>query len=242
MDEAGWFADLACATEPDGIRLLGHRFAKPGVSEFLVSSRPEVPPVKIVQRVKGRLQHLVRSDLPKALKGNYAIRSVGQVTRETVERYVAGQVEHHTFADERFTARLAQFQFEDASVRLDDPAWTSHGCYWFNLHIVLVHRDRWAETRDEVLGAVRDMILRSSAAKKFRLSRAGILPEHIHLVLGCPIDASPAQVALGFLNNLAFVHGMRAVFQFGAFVGTTGEYTNHVVQLDVTRRSIEACA
>jgi hypothetical protein len=45
-----------------------------------------------------------------------------------------------------------------------------------------------------------------------------------HLVLGCPIEVAPDEVVLGFLNNLAFVQGMRPIYQFGGFVGTVGEY------------------
>ena len=46
--------------EPDGVRILTHQFAKPGVSQFLVSTRPETAPERLVWSVKGRLQHLVR--------------------------------------------------------------------------------------------------------------------------------------------------------------------------------------
>ncbi len=219
-----WFNELAGATEPDGIRLLGHRFSEAGVSQFAISTKPEVAPVFIVQRVKGRLQHAVRDAKPKALKGNYGIRSFGQVKRAVIENYVASQLDHHQMADPRMQTRLAQFQIECPAVDLSQPRKTSHGVYWYNLHVVLVHRQRWNEIREDVLGRVREMILKCSASKGYLLSRAGILADHVHLVLGCPIEVVPADVALGFLNNLAYVHGMKPVFQYGAFVGTVGEY------------------
>jgi hypothetical protein len=65
---------------------------------------------------------------------------------------------------------------------------------------------------------------------------AGILPDHVHLALGCPIDVAPIDVALGFLNNLAFVHEMRPVFQFGAFIGTFGEYDSGAVKSQTSLR------
>lgn len=40
------------------------------------------------------------------------------------------------------------------------------------------------------------------------------------------IQARFAQV-LGFLNNLAFVQGMRPIYPFGGFVGTVGECTTN---------------
>ena len=115
------------------------------------------------------------------------------------------------------------FQIVNADVDLSQPQRTSQGLFWHNLHVVLVHRERWMEVREETLCGVRDMIVGARRAKGYLLSRAGILPDHVHLALGCPIDVAPVDVALGFLNNLAFVHGMRPVYQFGGFIGTLGE-------------------
>jgi hypothetical protein len=70
VTDASWFPVLTAATAADGIRLLGHRFSQPGVSQFALSTTPTTAPQVIVHRVKGRLQHLVRASLPKALKGN----------------------------------------------------------------------------------------------------------------------------------------------------------------------------
>jgi REP element-mobilizing transposase RayT len=103
-----------------------------------------------------------------------------------------------------------------------------------NLHVVLVHRERWAEIGEPVLERLRDMIENVCRAKGYWLSRAGILADHIHLALGCPLDVAPADIALAFLNNLAYVHGMKAVFQFGAYVGTFGEYHQGAVESDET--------
>ena len=222
------------ALESDGIRLLGHRFETPKTSQFAVSTRPEVSPLLIVQRVKGRLQYLVRQQWPKALQGNYALRSFGNVTRETIERYVAGQVDHHPMADPRVVRRLRQSQIVSEHVDLAEAQRTSQGLFWHNLHVVLVHRNRLKEVREEVLLGIRGTIVRASQSKGYLLSRAGILPDHVHLTLGCPIDVAPIDVALGFLNNLAYVHGMRPIFQYGGFVGTFGEYDNRAVASEIT--------
>ena len=40
------------------------------------------------------------------------------------------------------------------------PQKTSHGIYWYNLHVAFVHRERWMEVREEVLQRVHDMIVR----------------------------------------------------------------------------------
>ncbi len=65
IGQEDWFHSLALALEPDGIRLIGHRFATPATSQFLITTKPDVPPWRIVQRVKGRLQHVVRGQFPK---------------------------------------------------------------------------------------------------------------------------------------------------------------------------------
>ncbi len=174
-----WSQDLATATEPDGIRVLSHRFAEPAIGQFAISTQSHVSPLLVVQRVKGRLQYLVRRRVSKAFHGNYAIRNVGTVTRETVEAYVADQLDHHRMADPGIQARFAKYQIERPEIDLSQPQRTSHGLYWYNLHVVLVHRERWTEVRDDVLQRIRDMIIKSADAKGYRLSRAGILADHL---------------------------------------------------------------
>jgi REP element-mobilizing transposase RayT len=235
ITDTPWLADLGRALEPDGVRLLGHHLAEPCVSQFALSSLPSVTPLLLVNRVKGRLQHVVRQSQPKALQRNYALRSFGSATRAAVEGYVAAQLEHHRMADERVQALLERFQIAHPEVDLSQPRTTSHGICWYNLHVVLVHRERWAEVRAEVLERVRQMIERVCRSKGYSLSRAGILADHVHLALGCPLEGAPVDVALAFLNNLAYIHDMKAVFQFGAFVGTFGEYHQGAVVSDEAR-------
>jgi REP element-mobilizing transposase RayT len=230
--DAAWFHELAASLEPDGIRLLGHRFAEPGTSQFALSTLPQVRPLLLVSRVKGRLQHLLRSPHPKALQRNYALRSFGPATREAVETYVGSQLDHHRMADSRTQAFLAPFQIHHAEIDLSQHRSTLHGIYWYNVHVVVVHRERWPGVDEQVLQQAMEMIERVSGAKGYALSRGGILADHIHLALGCPITSAPAEVALAFLNNLAYVHGMKPVFQFGAFVGTFGEYHQGAVASD----------
>jgi REP element-mobilizing transposase RayT len=227
--DASWFDDLKTAVAVDDLHLLGHRFARPDLSQFIVSTRAHTAPVFLVQRIKGRLQYLVRQAMPKALSASYALRSFGRVTREVTENYVASQLDHHRMADERVQEMLEGYQVVREEVDLSIPRSTSQGRYWYNLHLVFVHRERWAEVREEVIGKLHDMVVRVCEAKGYVLSRAGLLADHLHLALGCPIDASPAEIALGFLNNLAFVHGMKAIYQFGAYVGTFGEYDQGAV-------------
>jgi hypothetical protein len=131
-------------------------------------------------------------------------------------------------ADPNVQARLEKYQISCPEVDLSQVQKTSHGVFWYNLHLVFVHRERWNEVRREVLERVQSMVLAVAKKKSLRLARVGILTDHVHLVLGCPFDASPLEVTLGLLNNLAFANEMKPVYQFGGYVGTVGEYTNKV--------------
>jgi REP element-mobilizing transposase RayT len=104
--------------------------------------------------------------------------------------------------------------------------YTSHGTFWYNLHLVVVTVDRWCEVRNEYLQALHSMAHRTAMKWSLRMSSFGILPDHIHLVFGAPFARSPADISVSFLNNFAFVYGMKLLYQHGAYVGTVGEYTN----------------
>lgn len=219
-----WLPSLKQATEPDGVRMLNHRFSPDDTSLFLVSSKPHVTPIQIARSVKGRLQYLVRDRWPKAFQRNYDLRSVGSTKRDKLEAYVASQIRHHPPTDPRLRAVFADLQIVNPDVDLSRYRVTAHARYWANLHIVLVHDWRWCELRPDVWLAVRDMIRRVAVGKGHLLSRVGILPDHLHMTLGILPDQSPIDVALAYMNNLAYVHGMKAVFMPSCYLGTFGEY------------------
>lgn len=220
----GWLEELNTATEPDGIRILKHRFETNTTSQFLLSTQPHVPPITMVARVKGRLQHLLKNAFPKAFQRNYALRSLGSTKRDVLDEYVKSQLAHDPPADELVRNRFERFQIHNPQCNLDAPRTTSHARYWYNLHVVLVNAGRWREIRNEAVEAIQTIILKVCRAKGYLLSRGGVLPDHVHLTLGCNLEESPQKVALSFMNNLAFASDMRPVLQFGAFIGTFGEY------------------
>ena len=93
----------------------------------------------------------------------------------------------------------------------------------------MVNEERWMEIRESVLDTLQCTMISVARKYGYRASRVGLLADHSHLTLGCPIDHSPEMVALGFLNNCAFKLGMRPVFKFGYYVGTFGEYDRGAV-------------
>jgi REP element-mobilizing transposase RayT len=219
-----WLPELSQATEPDGVQILKHQFIKPGVSQFLVSTRPDVAPERMVWSVKGRLQHAIRRQRPKAFRRNYGLRSIGSATREAIEHYVRSQVAHHPMADPRVQAMLCEVQIDDPAVDLSLPRQNAHTRYWYNLHVCFIADGRCMEIRREPLLRMREMIVKSAAKHGHLLSEGGILPDHVHLAVGCNVQESPGQVALSYMNNLAYACGMKRAFAFGFYVGTFGEY------------------
>ena len=219
-----WVDALSEVVERDGVRLLESRLHPPGVLLFLLSTQPPVKPPQVVKSVKGRLQHLLRASAPSAFRRNFSLSSVGDARREAIESYVGSQLGHHGMVDARVQARFKDFQFAFRAVDLSAEQFSSHGRYVYNLHVVLVHDERWREIREDYLATTRDMLFKAARQKGHRLSRLALLPDHLHATLSCSFAESPEEVALGYMNNLAFAHRMQPVFCQSYYVGTFGEY------------------
>jgi len=225
-----WLSELKAATEADGVRILECQAPSSDSIQAFVSSQPQVSPAAIVASVKGRLQYLLRDNFPRAFRRNYRIESVGAANADTLERYVGDQAVHHPMADPRVQQRFERLQFHDHAVDLKEIQSSSSGQYVYNLHVVLENADGWHECSQEVLTATRRMIVDSCGAKGYRLSRLGLVSNHVHITLGCGINDDPESVALSFLNNLAYVQGMRPVFKFSYYVGTFGRYDRQAIR------------
>ena len=130
---------------------------------------------------------------------------------------------------------LKQFQLQFPEVDLSQRQTTAHGAYLYNMHLVLVHAERWNEVREEALTCTRDMVLRVAQAKGHRISRLALLPDHLHVLAGFPHTTSPEEVAIGYLNNLAFAHGMKRIFAHSYYVGTGGEFDNGAIKFALDR-------
>lgn len=229
VPDTDWLIALQKATEHDGVRVLKHRLTDAGQSQFVISTKPHVAPKDLIRSVKGRLQHELRHQVPKALQRNYCLRGIGAATREVVEEYVTSQLDHHPMVDPRVQQRLTRFQQSYPEVDLKQPQFSAHGKYWYNLHLVLVNDERWMEIREKVLETLFATIERAAAKHSHRVSRLALLPDHVHLTLGCGIGDSPEEVAIGYLNNCAYAIGMKPLYQYSYYVGTFGEYDRGAV-------------
>jgi REP element-mobilizing transposase RayT len=225
-----WIVPLKQSVESDNVRILDVKQTSIRTWHFLLSTTPTIAPPTIVKSVKGRLQHLLQKTHPKVFQRNFSLISIGDASRTAVENYVSEQLEHHPAADRRMQEMLSQYQLSFPSVDLSKPRYSSHGQYLYNLHLVFVHESRMRESREAELRTTREMIVKTASKKEHVLSNVAILSDHVHLTVGCPVDHSPQIVALGYLNNLAYAHGMQRRYKFGYYAGTFGEYDMNAIR------------
>lgn len=133
------------------------------------------------------------------------------------------------FADARFAHALRELQFIDERVDLSQAAASSHGRYWYNLHLVLVTDHRWRIRDLQLLRGLRDATLKIAAKKQHVISRLSIMPDHLHAALRPHIAESPLEVAYAYLNNLVHLMNHGRIWQDGYYLGTFGEYSTHVI-------------
>jgi REP element-mobilizing transposase RayT len=219
-----WLPELSELTEADGVRILQHRFSQPNCSLFLTSTQPQISPATISWSIKGRLQRMVRPTYPVAFQRNYDLRSAGSTSREKVESYVAAQATHHLSDNSSLCALFSDLAMLNSDIDLSKARFTAHARYWANLHLVFVHNWRQAITDPDIWIGIRKMLRRASQSKGHLLSRAGFVPDHLHFTIGIHPSESPLEVALSYMNNLAWVHNQKAIFMPSFYVATFGEY------------------
>jgi REP element-mobilizing transposase RayT len=224
-----WLDRLKVATERDGVRILEAHQSQSNAIQFFVSTRPDLAPSDIVRSVKGRWQYLIQSLNPSIFRRNYFIGSVGDADSETLDQYVARQVQKHPMVDDRVTEQLEVLQFHDAAIEPAAEQIGNYGKYVYGLHVVVENAGHWNEVREDVLVGMREMIVRACSVKGWRLARIGLLSNHMHVLLGCHVTESPESIALSLLNNLAYVQGMKPVFRFSYYVGTFGPYNRGAI-------------
>jgi hypothetical protein len=133
-------------------------------------------------------------------------------------------------ADERAQQFLETIQIYHPTVDLSRIRYSAHGQFIHNLQLVLENDGPWRVFDPDRLRTTSKTIERISEGRGFLLSRAGIVVDHFHLTIGCAVDDAPEEVAMAFLNELAFEFGMREVFRFGFYAGTFGNYDLNAVR------------
>lgn len=196
------------------------------------STRPNVSPVLLAARAKGRLQHACsRLGLTAcAFSRKLAVRSLGDNTRAVVEAYIQQQAARSQYADERFKQYLKQFTATDPAADLAAATPSASGRYWYNLHLVLTVVERWPITRAEDLARIREGCFRAAAMNEHRASHVSVMPDHLHVALRGDIQHSPDEIALGILNGLSGLLQRGRIWNESYYVGTFSEYDMGVIR------------
>jgi REP element-mobilizing transposase RayT len=214
---------IAPEWEQDGIRLL-ETSLNPQRLLLTFSARPQLAPVTLAARVKGRLQHHCRlAGRPVTFSRKVAVRSIGHNVGEAVENYIARQAVKEPLADERFRALLQRLCVNRSEVDLSRPTETRSGRYWYNLHLVLVLAERYRVGDEEFLTRLRDTALRIADKKGYGVATLAVMPDHLHVALRGNLEQSPEETALAYLNNLAYALGRRRWWEAGYYAGTFSE-------------------
>jgi REP element-mobilizing transposase RayT len=222
--------EIAPEWENDGLRVLESSLT-PKQLQLTLSTTPQVSPVTLAGRVKGRLQHHCRQGgTPIDFSRKLAVRSLGDPNRSQVETYIRNQVPNEPLADERFRDMLTAFTVVNPQVDLSRPSETNSGRYWYNLHLVLVASARYRTGEAATLTKIRETALRICVKKGYAASTLAVLPDHLHLAVRGAVEQAPEEIALSFLNNLAYALEQRPWWEAGYYAGTFGEYSMAAVR------------
>lgn len=227
--------DTKTAWETDGLRVLQHNWTDDRI-QILFSGTPDVSPLLVATRAKGRLDHAIRMtgvSLPFSRK--VSVRSIGDNTREDIERYILEQVSNEQFVDPRFAEMLSHYTTTVSDVDLSQPTDTARGRYWFNLHVVLVTDQRYRFTEAKALQQIFDGAFRIARHKAHLISSLSVMPDHLHIALRPKIEEAPAQVARSYQNNLAYFLKRGRIWEDSFYVGTFGEYTMQAIRRSAAR-------
>ena len=237
LSEEGW-VELEKAWEKDGLRLVE---CKIDANNFLLtfSTKPVVSPVFLAARAKGRLEHALRAADGRGVtfSRKVVVRSVGDNVTNDVQAYIASQIQNQAFVDPQFAEFLKQFTVVDSTVDLSIPAESRSGRYWYNLHLVLVTDGRTRIVNESSLKLIRDGSTRIAAKKVHKVAAISVMPDHLHLALRGSFEQSPEEIALAYMNNLAHMLKMGAIWKPGYYVGTFGEYNMRAIRESVRAES-----
>jgi REP element-mobilizing transposase RayT len=222
--------EIAPIWETDGIRLLESTWAADKL-QVVFSTKPNVSPLLLSQRAKGRLTHALRSGgYDNQLSRKVCVRTLGDNIASEVERYIEQQVKRANFIDPRFEEGLAKLTVCDCRVDLSQPSESNRVRYWYNVHLVLVVAERFSIGDTALLRTLRDACLKVAAKKQYVISRLAIMPDHLHVAMRGNSNESPEEIAFAFQNNLAFAAGQTRIWQDTYYVGTFGEYNMNAVR------------
>jgi hypothetical protein len=134
-------------------------------------------------------------------------------------------------ADNRVEELLRKYQIHHPEIDLSQPRHSLRAIFWYNLHVVISNEPGLLTIDEATLQFLTEAIEWISERDGRTLSRGAIVPNHVHLTLGCKLEESPEDVALSYMNGLADACGGKRIYRYGYYVGTFSEYDLGVIPL-----------
>jgi len=230
LSEQDW-CKLGELWEQDGIRLL-ERKCDNDCWQVTVSTKPNVVPTIIVGRLKGRIDHLLRSKgIAFKFSRKVSLRSLGSNTAMDVREYIRNQVDAAQFCDSDFAESLKQFtRVWDGEQIGQTPIEVTSGRYWYHLHLVLVVDDRRRIRDLSFLGGIFESSQAIALDRGYVLNSISVMPDHLHVCLRGAIADSPEAIALVYLNETCRMQSANGLWRPSYYVGTIGVYNMNAVR------------
>ncbi len=216
--------------------MLSHKWT-PGRIQFTFKAEPDLTPVFVTARAKGRLDHALRkAGTPATFSRRVGFRTLGHNTSPVVLKYLAQQYDRVALADPRYVEQLQSAAWENPKFDPSEPTPTSHGRYWYDLHLVLVTENRFKIGRFIDPARLSDCILTwgtdLAAAKtptRSGLTSPGlkslaVMHDHLHIAFRGNISHSPADMAVDLWDRLNRIAGCR-LYQDRIYIGTFSQYS-----------------
>ena len=223
-------ASLESAWERDGLRCMRATRTRERV-QILFSTLPNVAPVLLAARAKGRLTHALRlRGIRHRFSRKLSVRTIGENTRGQVEHYVESQVPSARWVDARFESLLSRFTTACDDVNLREPTIVRSGRYWYDLHVVLCTDWGHRFTDARSLGTLHESAVMVARRGGHSLSRLSVMPDHMHLVLRGKLECSPEEIVGEFQNGVCLGALGQHIWRDTYYVGTMGEYNMEFIR------------
>ncbi len=198
-----------------------------------VSLRPTETISECASKLKGRVSKWLREalqlNLPTDLlsKGYFAC-TLGKSTRETIDKYLARQNEHHGYANRELPPiYVDNYEYNDEDKARISP---QHAFVVARFHIVLATAGRTGVFGSREGRQVATEWLKLQARLRMALIKVSIVPDHVHVALRAHPAVSPAEIVVALMNSAQEVMteglvsaGLNRLWQSSAYIGGYGD-------------------
>src|SRR5262245_4952094 len=189
----------------------------------------------IRREVKWRKGKLELTEPANLLSKGYFAVTIGKTRRDTVEKYLSKQAEHHGYSNRPLPPIFSErYDLSVADVNRLAPA---HAVVVAQFHCVLA-----VAGRKGVIGSVEGRTVAAEWKKvevdaRFAILKVSFVPDHVHVALRAHPAVSPVAFVLRLMNsaqevlrNELVANGLDRLWQTSVYVGTYGDLASAQVR------------